>query len=508
MKLPTQPLDGLGSKANSLTPHSLLKHLMLAEYCERPRFYIDFVRLIFKLPNTHNINFVEAISKRPTEWSASSIQITLAGEDIPHALNPCSGSSNYFALTVQEPHRYPFAVDQLPSFLAKFDAKLCPEYCVAEFGFELHPKALERAVIQSDAQGLKQFKESSGDFLARLTSHLKHLDKFDAASARIFHPYPLGEPKKSKAYNIIPCKTGWVSLVHHGVQGAEQGGAAIAASMSLADRNCTFYIGNKPSKQVTGKAGARKQTWLANTLVKAYHKVTDRALELPPNEHHFRIEVTTACQPAAGESFNLDPMELLNGSTSCASTMARFFSAECWDNGLLEAIRQRWGFSQPETHPDFKLLIDGKEITVAKLRQKFKREGRGSINIPSFRPDSAWNQAMTNGFIGMCAKMRRAQKCAGFTFTPPLPSTSKSASGPEHTYAEPQRSKTVPTEGKAQSFNTPSRLAEIKLSGLSPDSAAEGALITTPTYTPSGGVGVEELYRLIDELEAEQASRQ
>lgn len=455
----------------------LLAHPFI-HHCSAIRPYVDYVKLVIKLGAPMQSSKLR--SRMPASWKAARINITPAGRDIPGALNPSANSTNFYTLTVCEPHLYPFDVSQLPAYLEAINGKLSLEHCQVEFGIDFFM-----------TENRDAYKDKMVSFLVRLLSHLKHKDTLGLLGARVFCPYPQGTKGQGKRSQWVTyAEHGWTeTLVRDGQSSPEFSTMEthLRHAMHPSGKGCTFYAGRSSGTVKTKVNGVPTPVWISGTELRAYFKIKDNGVDLPENQQRFRVEFVAPCQQP---NFTLDPVAVLSGDNAAACTMAKFFAMVLPNHPLLSLIKQARGLQTAQVN--------------TKLRNKIKREGR-PLEGRCYRigADNAWNRPSTNKFTAMARHM----KCASFTVataskaTPVTTAPDKAAKT-----AEVQ----LPRE-KTHTETTTEVLASAHIGHATSTQHAPSALITTVSPPPTGDGGYspylitdDDLLRMVDELERAQ----
>ena len=480
-------------------PHSPAQGLRSHDFIKRCRAvvsYTDYVKLVIKLKSPLQTSQLRA--KFPAGWSRANLEVTPAGKDIPGAMNPTSNSTNFYTLTVHEPHLHPFDVSLLPAYLDAINGQLSLEHCQVEFGLDFIP-----------SKEIDAYKNKAGSFLLRLVSHFKHQQALGLTSSRVFCPYPIGMvPTKKRTAWVKEHNTGYTETITKNGQRPKDScanmGTHIQHTMHRSGPGCTFYMGNNSGSINAKVNGVPTRIWQRSTELRAYFKTRDRGSDLPADQQRFRAEFVAPCISPNSSDFDLDPIKVLAGASDAACVMAKFFALVLPSHALLSTIRQYRGISQASDKPEDVLLIDGQETTRAKLHNKFKRCGKAGVTTARIGADAGWNQYITGKFTCMAAKM----KCATFTFE----SAAKATPTVPAPCSEVKTGTACPT-GPASEWKEQKVGKQIaaKVAALSPSAALTGtpatpkALITVPTTSPQGDgryiLSDEELMRMLNEME-------
>lgn len=481
------------SAAQGLRSHDFIKH------CLAVVPYIDFVKIAIKLAAPMSINAVRA--KLPECWKCSPhVEVNSAHKDIPGAMGPSSSGTNFYTLTVHEPHLYPFDVSLLPAYLDAINGQLSREHSQVEFGCDFTP--------QKDADHFDAYKSKLSGFLIRMVSHFKHQQALGLTSTRVFCPYPIGAEVQNQK------RTAWVG--HHDKGYTEtitdkagkrppdsctSTGTHIRYAMHPSGRGGTFYMGRSSGAIKAKVYGVPTRIWQPSTELRAYFKAHDKNAALPADEHRFRAEFVAPCISPSSPAFDLDPIKVLSGASDTACVMAKFFALVLPSHPLLSAIKQCRVISPVSDKPEAVLLIDGKETTKSKLSNQMKRRGKAGMAPARIGADTGWNQFITGKFTGMAAKM----KCATFT----LESAAKpTTTAPTPCPAVKTDQATIASEGKVQKVGgeiAPESVGLAASVASQAPSGTSGVLITAPTTSPQGDgrctLSEEDLLRMLVEME-------
>lgn len=343
----TKPAPGLGAPIGKpVVPPGL-----------RVSPFIDYIKLVLRFPAGLQKSSIE--KNMPREWRRSEfIKLTFAPH-IPSAKRTARNACDCYTLTIHEPHKHRFSVDQLWIFLLIAGATLDREMSTVEWGVDFYPSKeapLNRPQLCQLAEDITRCLNIRGIGL-KLTPAL-------ATSRKKGH-------KKHTENLAEDLDAGW-----------------------------SVYVGEQPD----WKTDATQHRWQDCIGFKCYYKVTDKGQDLPESEQRARLEFT-----ASATNCPVDAIALLENSRAAKKKLATYFWLDLKTSGLLHviqhAIRACWA-SIPSD-----LLETARKQHKSPSEIYYKAVGEAKCEViyhpdDAMRPgrrrqgntDSSWNDRITKSF--------------------------------------------------------------------------------------------------------------
>lgn len=246
--------------------------------------FIDYIKLVLRFQQELQ---PASITKRlPDEWKAFA-KVNIAAH-IPGAKSSAPNTCDCYTLTLHEPHKNPVSLMQLSFLLNDSGATLDRGQSAVEWGIDLYPT--------KDAPFNRvQFGKLGESMTQCLNVQLIGLPLTPAAAT---------------------------SRNRHSNKRTTDMARDIA-------RGWTVYLGEQPDF----KDANNRHRWRDCIGFKAYYKITDQGMELPPDQHRLRLEFT-----ASATNCPVDVIGLLENNKAEKKKLARYFHLDMQAPGLLQAM--------------------------------------------------------------------------------------------------------------------------------------------------------------------------